>query len=757
MKASTLNLVLLSLTNVLIPVALLVFAAGFFPYKPFLPGLAEYVDSGHGSPPAAQFDKIIFMVVDALRSDFVYSHASGFNFTHSLISGGTAVPFTAHATSPTITMPRIKAMTTGSVPSFLDVILNFAESDTTSTLAHQDTWLAQMKSRWEGALIMYGDDTWLKLFPDTFSRADGTSSFFVSDFTEVDNNVTRHVPDELRKADWNTMIMHYLGLDHIGHKSGPRSPNMIPKQIEMDRVVEQIYQALKQESALKSTLLVLCGDHGMNDAGNHGGSSDGETSPALVFISPKFKDIYSGVECPVKAKNDFQYYRTVEQSDIAPSLAGLLGFPVPRNNLGVFIPELLGFWEDDDKVRLVMDNALQILQIVKATFSSDLFDDEPSSNVADLACRWRELNILLQEVNEADQDLLSLILAFCKRAQEIMSSTASNYDLIKLQEGILVTALAVTCAFSISIRNLVRVKEDGLIFAALLFSYGALMFASSYVEEEQHFWYWAASGWVAYLFFRESRSSAKDSRRLGLSATGIIVALRLIRRWNQTGQKFSGEPDISMTFFVKHNLVMWLAVIATYFDIMQRISRRPLYGTAMEARTILSISVCLSAFVFKMVFTGVEAPELLTGIRHKIPPTFEQIPLVTQARTVFLAIGLFVAWTAFCELRRRSNKVNCFANGTRWILHDLLSLFLVTQSRVANIPLFLLFEFQLHLLGSLDLSETKITITTLLFQYLSFFALGGSNSISSVDLSNAYNGQLGWPNMVDIGEHSALG
>lgn len=27
---------------------------------------------------------------------------------------------------------------------------------------------------------MYGDDTWLKLFPDKFQRADGTSSFFVS-------------------------------------------------------------------------------------------------------------------------------------------------------------------------------------------------------------------------------------------------------------------------------------------------------------------------------------------------------------------------------------------------------------------------------------------------------------------------------------------------------------------------------------------------------------------------------------------------
>lgn len=90
------------------------------------------------------------------------------------------MPYTAHATSPTITMPRVKAITTGSIPSFLDVILNFAESDTTSSLAAQDTWLAQMKAKGSGKLVMYGDDTWLKLFPDTFDRADGTSSFFVA-------------------------------------------------------------------------------------------------------------------------------------------------------------------------------------------------------------------------------------------------------------------------------------------------------------------------------------------------------------------------------------------------------------------------------------------------------------------------------------------------------------------------------------------------------------------------------------------------
>ena len=78
-------------------------------------------------------------------------------------------------------MPRVKALTTGSVPSFLDLILNFAESDTSSSLAAQDTWLAQIKAK-GGDLVFYGDDTWLKLFsdPDFFLRSDGTSSFFVS-------------------------------------------------------------------------------------------------------------------------------------------------------------------------------------------------------------------------------------------------------------------------------------------------------------------------------------------------------------------------------------------------------------------------------------------------------------------------------------------------------------------------------------------------------------------------------------------------
>ena len=259
--------------NVLLVASVLVFASGFFPYKAFLPGLATWQSDSLRPSQPAPFDRVIFMVVDALRSDFVYGKASNFHFTHNLIKSGAGIPFTGHASAPTITMPRVKAITTGSVPSFVDLVLNFAESDTTSTLATQDSWLAQLRAKERGRLVHYGDDTWMRLFPGFFDRADGTTSFFVSDFTEVDNNVTRHISTELQQDDWSVMTLHYLGMDHIGHKTGPKGPNMPAKQAEMDGLVKEIYEALASQKHLSSTLLVLLGDHGMNEVGNHGASS----------------------------------------------------------------------------------------------------------------------------------------------------------------------------------------------------------------------------------------------------------------------------------------------------------------------------------------------------------------------------------------------------------------------------------------------------------------------------------------------------
>jgi len=123
--------------------------------------------------------------------------------------------FLSKANSPTVTMPRIKALVSGIVPNFVDIILNFDSKEFS-----QDNWIHQLHSLGK-RINFFGDDTWIKLFPNSFHRSEGTTSFYVSDTVEVDLNVTRHVKKEIESDDWDLLIFHYLGLDHIGHLGGP--------------------------------------------------------------------------------------------------------------------------------------------------------------------------------------------------------------------------------------------------------------------------------------------------------------------------------------------------------------------------------------------------------------------------------------------------------------------------------------------------------------------------------------------------------
>ncbi|KAK3333890.1 alkaline-phosphatase-like protein [Cercophora scortea] len=743
---------LLVAANALVPVAILIFATGFFPYKPLLPGLAEFGSlTAYGDPPEPPFDRLVFMVIDALRSDFVYTANSGFQYTQSLIRNGTALPFTAHATSPTVTMPRLKAITTGSIPSFLDVVLNLNEADESSSLASQDTWLAQMKVKGAGGkLLMYGDDTWLKLFPGTFDRAEGTTSFFVSDFTEVDYNVTRHIAGELKNDDWNTMVLHYLGLDHIGHKGGPRSPHMIPKQVEMDGIVKRIFTAIESESHLASTLFVICGDHGMNDAGNHGASSPGETSPALVFLSPKLKALHNAPQAPLLADESFQFYSGVEQSDIAPTLAALLGFPVPKNNLGALIPEFLPFWSNpNDQVQLLMRNAHQILDVITAAIGSDLFETNlseddctsPETEYRELACEWQGIvkaAELARTAEVVDPESILVITKWLRKAQGLMSGMASNYDVSRLILGQVVIVIAMLCVFVATSLSINETASSFIPFAGIVIMYGIMMFASSYVEEEQHFWYWATTAWFALLGLKGFRRGFTSRRAHLLATVMMLVVTRLIRGWNQTGQKFAGEPDIVKTFLSTSPALLWTLVGATYLwihrELVHGFSRLP-----VPVGFIGATALALAAFNFKLSFTHEDAPELVVGFAQRLLDLdFAQgTSLVSRARAVFAGLGFATACALFFILTRRQLSFQSKAIDT---IHHLYTLLAITQSRTTNIPLFLLFNIQYKYLGAQALTPLELSTSSLLLQFTSFFALGGSNAISSVDLSSAYNG-----------------
>lgn len=295
---------------------------------------------------------------------------------------------------------------------------------------------------------------------------------------------------------------------------------MIPKQQEMDGIVRHIFEAIESNKHLESTLFVVCGDHGMNDAGNHGASSPGETSPALVFMSPKLQGIAPKYASPALPNGEFEYFSKVEQSDIAPTIAALLGFPISKNNLGAFIPEFLPFWpSSSDKVQILIRNARQILNIVTAAFGPEMFDAQSNvdpcildpTEVNELACEWRKIDqqaSSLASAAEVSPEWLSATSTWLRKAQDLMSSMASNYDMSRLYigQGLAIAGLVASVAAAASLGAHKKGSLIPLFLITIL--YGIMMFASSYVEEEQHFWYWSSTLWLAFI-------GARDIQRYG--------------------------------------------------------------------------------------------------------------------------------------------------------------------------------------------------------------------------------------------------
>ncbi|XP_066240719.1 GPI ethanolamine phosphate transferase 2 isoform X2 [Saccopteryx leptura] len=308
--------------------------------------------------PPPLFGKVVIMLVDALRDDFVFG-SKGVKFmpyTTYLMEKGTSHSFVAEAKPPTVTMPRIKALMTGSLPGFIDVVRNL-----NSPALLEDNVITRAKAAGK-RIIFYGDETWMKLFPKHFVEYDGTTSFFVSDYTEVDDNVTRHLDKVLKRGDWDVLILHYLGLDHIGHVSGPSSPLIGRKLSEMDGVLMRIHTALLSEEreALLPSLLVLCGDHGMSESGGHGASSVEEVNTALLLVSSAFE----------RKPGDVRHPKHVQQTDLAPTLAIGLGLPIPKHSVGCLLFPVVEGRAIREQLRFLHLNTVQLSKLLQENVPS---------------------------------------------------------------------------------------------------------------------------------------------------------------------------------------------------------------------------------------------------------------------------------------------------------------------------------------------------------------------------------------------------
>lgn len=196
-------------------------------------------------PNLKQFNKTIILFVDALRFDFIFKSDQnkyfGLPTVEKLIKekSSNAKLFKFIADPPTTTMQRIKALMTGTLPTFIDAGSNFD-----SYLIEDDNLIAQLKTSNKSVMIL-GDDTWLSLFESNLISQHHTyPSFNIKDLDTNDINVDENLKNifhQQKHSDsfkWNLIIAHYLGLDHCGHTFGPKSPVLKRKLNDIDNTIK---------------------------------------------------------------------------------------------------------------------------------------------------------------------------------------------------------------------------------------------------------------------------------------------------------------------------------------------------------------------------------------------------------------------------------------------------------------------------------------------------------------------------------------
>ncbi|XP_041825185.1 GPI ethanolamine phosphate transferase 3 [Melanotaenia boesemani] len=407
-----------------------------------------------------RFRRAVILIIDALKIDFArfdptktapkpYENKLPVleDTVSSRPSQSRLYPF--RADPPTTTMQRIKGFTTGSLPTFVDVGNNFASSAILEdNLIHQ---LGQMGKR----VVFMGDDTWESLFPKKFHRSLPFPSFNVKDLHTVDNGILQHLYTTMVDDDWDILVAHFLGVDHCGHRFGPDHPAMADKLTQMDEVIRSVIDRLQND-----TLLVVMGDHGMTDTGDHGGESQKETDAALFIYSPS--PIFPGP--PSQNEPD-----VVPQTDLVPTLALLLGIPIPYSSVGqVLLPLFPPHGQTEaavvglSQLEALWINAKQVNRFLE-TYSS-MAKDIPPDSLSQLKDEFTRLSSeylsSIREGRSPSPQLASSLQAYLTSVRDTCRATWARFNPLKMGAGLAILAFACLMCLVLSELSLALIREN---------------------------------------------------------------------------------------------------------------------------------------------------------------------------------------------------------------------------------------------------------------------------------------------------------
>ncbi|XP_037052386.1 GPI ethanolamine phosphate transferase 1 [Bradysia coprophila] len=190
--------------------------------------------------------------------------------------------------------------------------------------------------------------------------------------TWVFDNVERFVNarrEQLQSDNETVYFLHLLGLDTAGHTHKPNTKLFNDNLIAVDQGVERINKLFNEVFPDDRTAFIFTADHGMTDRGSHGDGDDYETQTPIVAWGagiPKHTEKPTATTDQLHSiigSNRVPRF-DINQIDIAPLMATLLGIPVPVNSYGQLPLEYLNV-SASYTAKAMFHNALQIAEQYK--------------------------------------------------------------------------------------------------------------------------------------------------------------------------------------------------------------------------------------------------------------------------------------------------------------------------------------------------------------------------------------------------------
>ncbi|XP_025935664.1 GPI ethanolamine phosphate transferase 1 isoform X10 [Apteryx rowi] len=328
--------------------------------------------------------RLVLFVADGLRADSLYeldsNGTSRAPFLRSILEN-TGSWGISHTRVPTESRPGHVALIAGFYEDVSAVAKGWKENP-----VEFDSIFNESKYTWS-----WGSPDILPMFAKgasgdhvyTFCYTAESEDFGAQDAAKLDTWVFDHVKSFFNSSRSNqtlysalneekvVLFLHLLGIDTNGHAHRPNSREYKENIRKVDEGVKEIASMLENFYGNDGkTAFILTSDHGMTDWGSHGAGHPSETLTPLIAWG-------AGVNYPQRVASQFfedNFLKEwklenlkrldVNQADIAPLMASLIGVPFPLNSVGTLPLEYLNN-SAHFKAESMFTNAVQILEQFK--------------------------------------------------------------------------------------------------------------------------------------------------------------------------------------------------------------------------------------------------------------------------------------------------------------------------------------------------------------------------------------------------------